>query len=98
LQTKIDQQGGTMLKAIFILTVTTIIAIGSFGCAQFNISDSETLLEKNWGRSYESARYHQILNPEAEKHLKPVEGLSGPAAEKIIAGEMASSCASTGKQ
>lgn len=40
----------------------------------------ETALDKNWGRSVESAKFNQILNPEAGKDLKPVEGLSGDAA------------------
>lgn len=40
----------------------------------------ETALDQNWGRSVESAKFNQILNPEAGKSLKPVEGLSGDAA------------------
>ena len=32
----------------------------------------ESQLDKNWGRSFESARYNQILNPEAGKNLEPV--------------------------
>jgi hypothetical protein len=44
-------------------------------------SGTETLSERNWGRSYETATYNQILNPQADKNLKPVESLDGQAAE-----------------
>ena len=87
-----------MLKNISITIAVALMAIGFFGCAQFNMAENNTPLDKNWGRSYESARYNQILNPEADKNLEPVEGISGPAAEKIIAGAMASDCASKEKQ
>jgi len=50
------------------------------GCAQ-TASQKETLLEKNWGRSFHAAKYNQILDPEAEKNLDPVVGLDGEAAE-----------------
>ena len=41
----------------------------------------ETMLDKNWGSSFESAKQSQILNPEAGKNLEPVVGLDGQAAE-----------------
>jgi len=47
------------------------------GCAAND--PTPTLLEKNWGRSFEMARHSQILNPEAEKNMEPVEGLDGEA-------------------
>lgn len=66
-----------MSKHIVISLMGAIIAIWVVGCAP-------SALDKNWGSSYESARYNQILNPEAGKNLDPVEGLEGPAAERII--------------
>lgn len=39
-------------------------------------------LDKNWGRSYETAKFNQIVNPEADKNLDPVVGLDAVAAEK----------------
>ena len=39
----------------------------------------ETMLNRNWGNSFESAKQSQILNPEAGKNLDPVVGLDGPA-------------------
>ena len=47
-----------------------------FSCSQMQ---NETLLDKNWGRSYETAKYNQILNPDASKNLKPVFDLDGQA-------------------
>jgi len=40
----------------------------------------ETMLSRNWGNSFESAKQSQILNPEAGKNLEPVVGLDGQAA------------------
>ncbi len=45
------------------------------GCAR------ETMLSRNWGNSFESAKQSQILNPEAGKNLEPVVGLDGQASE-----------------
>jgi hypothetical protein len=53
------------------------VLIGGYGCA-------ESLLEKNWGRSYEAARYNQIQNPEAERNSSPVTGLEGQVGERIM--------------
>jgi hypothetical protein len=41
-------------------------------------------LDKNFGRSFETALYNQTLNPEAEKNTEPVEGIEGPAAERVV--------------
>ena len=41
----------------------------------------DSTLDKNWGRSFESAKYNQILNPGAAKNNKPVTGLDGQAGE-----------------
>ncbi len=40
----------------------------------------ETMLSRNWGSSFESAKQSQILNPEAGRNLEPVAGLDGQAA------------------
>jgi hypothetical protein len=44
----------------------------------------ETLLDKNWGRSYETAKYNQILNPDASENLKPAADLDGQAANNNV--------------
>ena len=50
-------------------------------CSQMQ---KETLLDKNWGRSYETAKYNQILNPDASKNLKPAVDLDGQAANNNV--------------
>ena len=69
-----------IIRKIMILTaVAALIAV--LGCTTPAGQNQGTLLEKNWGRSFETAKYNQILNPEAGKNLDPVEGLDGEAAE-----------------
>ena len=69
-----------MLSKFAKIILGTLVTVGIFGCAQ------QSVLNDNWGRSFESARYNQILNPEAGKNLEPVVGLEGPAAERIMEG------------
>jgi hypothetical protein len=72
-----------MLKrTIEIAAVLAVVAFFS-GCAGpegNNPFRQETLLDMNWGRSVESARFNQMIDPDAGKNLRPVEGLSGVAA------------------
>lgn len=75
-----------MLKNIHKIALTAIIAAGLFGCTQQAAIQKESQLDQNWGRSFESARYNQTLNPEAGKNTEPVDGLQGPAAERIMDG------------
>ena len=71
-------------KSLFITSVLLIIFAG---CSKGNISLwEETQLDKNWGRSYETAKYNQIINPEAEKKITPIEGLEGNAADNAVQG------------
>jgi hypothetical protein len=67
-----------MLRYILTIALGVIAAAWMMGCAP------HARIDQNWGRSYETARYNQILNPEAEKNLEPVEGIEGVMAEKII--------------
>ncbi|MEJ2660728.1 MAG: hypothetical protein P8Z73_08400 [Desulfobacteraceae bacterium] len=43
-----------------------------------------SMLDQNWGRSVETARYNQTLNPQAGQNLEPVEGLDGHSAENAL--------------
>jgi hypothetical protein len=65
--------------------VKTLAIIGwvifFMGCSQIQ---KETLSDKNWGRSYEAAKYNQILNPDATENLNPVDGLDGQAANSNV--------------
>ena len=65
------------------LTLTgLIVALVMFpSCGGKPLVQKDTMLERNWGRSYESAKYNQMLNPEAGKNPDPVIGMDGQAAE-----------------
>ena len=68
---------GKCLKTLAILGLLAFI----IGCNQ---TQKETRLDKNWGRSYETAKYNQILNPDASKNLKPAVDLDGEAANSNV--------------
>jgi hypothetical protein len=57
-----------------------IIAISSFTAGLLISCAAPTRLEMDRGTSYKLQKYNQIANPDAEKNLKPVEGLDGQAA------------------
>ncbi|RJR32981.1 MAG: hypothetical protein C4576_28760 [Desulfobacteraceae bacterium] len=69
-----------MLQAYIRTAVTILSAVALLGCARM-YNSGETALDKNWGRSFESAKHGQILNPDAWKNPAPVAGIVGPAGE-----------------
>ena len=73
-----------MLKGNIILIVVLAVfsVVTLWGCAG-NLPEGKRaeILDMNWGKSYESAKKNQILNPDAGKSLEPVVGLDGQAAE-----------------
>ena len=73
-----------MLKGNIILIVVLAVfsVVMLWGCAG-NLPEGKRVdyLEQNWGKSYESAKQNQILNPEAGKTVEPVIGLDGEPAE-----------------
>ena len=75
-----------MLKTTIAFTMACAMLAFFTGCSSTgsNPFHEETMLDKNWGRSYESAKYNQIINPDAGKNLSPVEDLSGNAAEYSV--------------
>ena len=75
-----------MLKKLTLdIVAFTLIASSIIACSgSSDLTQRETLLDQNWGRSYESAKYNQILNPDAGQNLEPVMGLDGVAAENSV--------------
>jgi hypothetical protein len=73
-----------MLKGniILIIVLAMFSVVVVWGCAG-NLPEGERMdyLEQNWGKSFESAKKNQILNPEAGKAVEPVIGLDGVPAE-----------------
>jgi len=65
-------------KSLIIIGIITAVSMVS-AC-----SGTDTLLQKNWGKSHETAAYNQTLNPDADKTLKPVDSLDGQAAENNL--------------
>jgi len=63
---------------IFSILAAWIAVVMFFGgCASSRV-------EMDFGMSYNLSKYNQILYPEAEKNLKPVEGLDGKAANAAV--------------
>ena len=73
-----------MLNRYLILITFMSIFLLVLGCSGTTPIQEQTLLERNWGRSLESMRYMQMVDPEAGKNLDPVEGLDGNASEHNI--------------
>jgi hypothetical protein len=78
------KKGEIMLKICIRIFLSLIFTMAVVGCSEKYLENKETALDKNWGRSFESAKHQQILNPEAGKNLEPVVGLEGPAEERIM--------------
>ena len=74
-----------MIKKSIALTMACAMLALFAGCSSSGPVYQETLLDKNWGRSVESAKYNQILNPDAGKNLTPVEGLDDQLPEGGVA-------------
>ena len=76
-----------MLKGNIILIVVLAMfsVVMLWGCAG-NLPEGKRAdyLEQNWGKSFESAKKNQILNPEAGKTVEPVIGLDGQVAEHNV--------------
>jgi hypothetical protein len=53
-------------------------------CSGTKSARENSLLERNWGRSFESMRYMQMIDPEAGKNLDPVLGMDGNASNHNV--------------
>jgi hypothetical protein len=61
-----------------------LIVIGLIAALSIFSGCGATKLDKNWGKSFESAKYNQILDPEAGQTPEPVVGLDGQAAKNVL--------------
>lgn len=68
-----------MVVKLITLTGLMVVTFALIGC-----STLPTALERDYGTSFKLAKFNQILNPEADKNLEPVTGLSGVAAQGTI--------------
>ena len=62
-----------MRKIMIIIGIAIALPVLS-GC---NTLQKQTLVDKNWGRSYETARFSQIINPEAGDAVVEDQGMDG---------------------
>jgi hypothetical protein len=62
------------------LVISSLIVGGIVitGCA------GPSVLDQNWGRAVETARFNQTLNPMASENLEPVQGLDGTSADNVL--------------
>ena len=63
-----------MRKIMLLIGLVAVFSL-TIGCAW-----QESRVERDFGTSYQLQKYNQTLNPEAEKNLAPVTGMSGQAA------------------
>ena len=68
-----------LIRCITLMAIMSIMSV-VLGCSGTTPAHDQSLLERNWGRSYESVLYMQMLDPDAGKNLDPVLGLDGNAA------------------
>jgi hypothetical protein len=77
-----------MLKSHMMILIGVLagLSIMLWGCAG-NLPEAKRteILDTNWGKSVETAKSNQILNPDAGKEPTPVEGLEGTVASDQIA-------------
>jgi hypothetical protein len=60
----------------FLLLILSVSVVGA--------DQKKGRVETDFGTSYKLQKYNQILNPDAEKNLAPVEGLDGKAAKESV--------------
>jgi hypothetical protein len=72
-------------KSLRLAVALALLTTGIIACSESGgLVQRETLLDQNWGRSYEAAKYNQILNPDAGRNLEPVVGMDGVASENTV--------------
>ena len=66
---------------IILIIVLAMFSMALWGCAgDLYKGERADILEMNWGKSIESAKNNQILNPDAGENMDPVVGLDGEVA------------------
>ena len=70
-----------MIKIFFVLINLSVIVMLLEGCTGTGFSGR---VENDYGNSHRLAIANQTLNPEAEKNLAPVYGISGNTADTIV--------------
>lgn len=72
-----------LTRCIILIGIASAMTI-VIGCSATAPVAEQGLLERNWGRSFETIHYMQMVNPEGGKNFDPVLGLDGKASEHNI--------------
>ena len=67
-----------MKKIMMVIGITIVFPV-LFGCNSYK-TQRELVMDKNWGRSYETARFNQTENPDAGETLIEDQGIDGTVA------------------
>ena len=67
-----------MKKIMTIIGIAIALPV-LFGCNSMN--QREALVDDNWGRSYETVRFSQIVNPDAGENMVEDQGTDGITVE-----------------
>jgi len=73
-----------MMSRYFMIMIGAVVLAGFLGCTSAPPQNKVSLVDENWGRSFEAAKDNQIANPEAGETAGHVEGLDGRAAERNV--------------
>jgi len=66
-----------MKNKIIVLACVCSALLVTVGCGP-------TRVEMDYGTSFQLQKFNQTLNPEAERNLEPVAGISGTAAQSNV--------------
>lgn len=67
-----------LTKCLILIAIMSVIPV-MLSCSGTTPAPEQSLLERNWGRSFESIRYMQMVDPEAGKISGSVLELDGNA-------------------
>lgn len=72
-----------LIRCLILIGIISVMPV-VIGCSGTAPIAEDGLLMRNWGRSFESIHYMQMLDPEAGKKLDPILGLDGNASEHNV--------------
>jgi hypothetical protein len=74
----------TMSMKKFTIITVLFSCIFLVGCGLKTPGKRETVLDRNFGKSFETAKENQILDANAKNNLQPVFGLDGKSSENTM--------------
>ena len=65
-------------KTMILIGIAIVLPVLS-GCS--SMSQRKLVLDQNWGRAHETARFTQTINPDAGEYISEEQGIDGVAAK-----------------